>query len=534
MEDRWPEGRYTRREIMNLRFLNMFGGIFLAFVSSSALAQQQPPYFGYFANAEYVAENYDHTNIEHIWASVPDRGQALNLILTGLASAKAHGIKAVISVDPFLFANVGSSNYGFEASASVYWQGLVDQLVSQGYLVPGNPAQSTVVAFYPVDEPDLRGLGDVGGLPSPALTNAINVIHGNASTAGFPIMVITSKQYPNMLMGLHLYDWVGMDNYHLDDSDYRSAVMQMESYLDLSRQHVVLVPQAFLKDGYGDANSPNFVYNMALSDPHVIMLMPFLWKHADFIGTSQVPALKEAYTTIGRQVKLGLYAQFVSQSVPSQMNSGQIYTVSVTYKNVGKGTWNSAGAFNLGSQNPRDNSTWGITRVHVPSSIAPGQIATFTFNVKAPANLGFNNFEWQLVDDNVTWFGPLTPNVRVNVVTPPSGYLSASPDPCTIYSGMTSCTVTLSWNSNRADAEVWVYNADGSGGQLFARAQSGMQAATWITTQQVQFRLRSGSDVISTANVYGVTSTSLPPGDGDLCPLFTTKKLAHPNLRDCP
>ena len=509
----------------------------LALASAAPVWATQPlPYFGYFANADYVAENYDHTNIEHIWAGVADRTQALNMILTGLASAKSHGIKAVVEVDSFLFTNAGTSNLGYQPSAAVYWQQLVDQLVAKGYLIPGDPQNSTVAAFYPVDEPDLNGLADSGGSASSALVNAINVIHANAATSNVPVAVIVSSHYGNMPLGLRLFDWVGMDNYHLDDGAYRSAVGTLESYLDLTRQKVILVPQAFLKDGYGDANSPYYIYDMALSDPHVVMLMPFLWKHADFVGTAQVPALKEAYTAIGKQVKKSLYSQFVSQSVPSQMNAGQTYTVSVTYKNIGQGTWNTAEAFNLGSQNVRDNSTWGISRVHVPSSIGPGQTATFRFNVRAPSNTGHYNFQWQLVDDNVAWFGPLTPNVNINVVVPPSGYLSASPVPCTIYSGKTTCTATLSWSSNRGDAEVWVYNADGSGGQLFARAQSGSQSATWITTNHVQFRLRSGPDVIATTNVYGVTSSSPPPGGGGVpCPMSTTlSDKLQPNLRNCP
>ena len=160
--------------------------------TASAWATQPLPYFGYFANADYVAENYDHTNIEHIWAGVPDRAQALNLILAGLASAKSHGVKAIVEVDSFLFTNVGTSNLGYQPSAAVYWQQLVDQLVAKGYLIPGDPQNSTVAAFYPVDEPDLNGLADSGGSASSALVNAINVIHANSATSGVPVAVTTN------------------------------------------------------------------------------------------------------------------------------------------------------------------------------------------------------------------------------------------------------------------------------------------------------------------------------------------------------
>ncbi len=51
-------------------------------------------------------------------------------------------------------------------------------------------------------------------------------------------------------------------------------------------------------------------------------------------------------------------AQFVAQSVPETMTQGQIYQVSVTMKNTGDITW--TGGHRLGSQNPRDNMTWGF------------------------------------------------------------------------------------------------------------------------------------------------------------------------------
>jgi hypothetical protein len=502
-----------------------------------AMAQQPLPYFGYYGNNDWINENYDHTNVTFAGVWTTDRTQATTILLNQLALAKSKGLKVVLGVDPFLFTNGGSESgsYGYQANAALYWKTFVDQLVAKGYLVPSNPSQNTIVAFYPVDEPNLKGLGDVNGAANSALSNAINVIHVNPNTANVPIATIVNHDYGNTLAGMRLFDWVGLDDYHANDSEYRSEFQQLESQLDLSRQRSIMVPQAFLKDGYGDANTPEVMFDMALSDPHVVLLMPFLWKHADFVGTGDLPALKSAYTYIGRQVKKSLYAQFVSQSVPTQLSAGRSYTVSVRYKNIGKATWTAAQAFNLGSQNPGDNSTWGVSRVHVPQDISPGETATFTFKVTAPTGTGKYNFQWRMVDDNVTWFGNATPNVSINVVTPASGYIFGSPNPCTIYSGRTTCTTTLSWSSNRSDAEVWVSNADGSGAQLFARAQSGSQAASWITTSHKLFTLRSGVDIIATMNVYGITSSSPPPGGGwtDPCPDLRKGTLT-PTLINCP
>jgi YD repeat-containing protein len=108
---------------------------------------------------------------------------------------------------------------------------------------------------------------------------------------------------------------------------------------------------------------------------------------------------------------------FVAQSVPTVMQVGQQYNVAVTMRNTGTNTWTSATSYNLSSQNPQDNSTWGMTRVPLPSSVAPGTEVTFTFTVTAPATPGTYNFQWRMVQDGVAWFGDYTPNVSVTVAS---------------------------------------------------------------------------------------------------------------------
>src|SRR6185295_16046578 len=83
-------------------------------------------------------------------------------------------------------------------------------------------------------------------------------------------------------------------------------------------------------------------------------------------------------------------AQFVSQSVPATMTAGQTYTVSVSMKNTGTNPWSEATLHRLGSENPRDNSTWGMGRVLLASgeTIAPGATKTFTWTVSAPSTPG--------------------------------------------------------------------------------------------------------------------------------------------------
>jgi hypothetical protein len=53
--------------------------------------------------------------------------------------------------------------------------------------------------------------------------------------------------------------------------------------------------------------------------------------------------------------------------------------------------------------------------VELPFSVAPGEQVTFNFTATAPSNPGTYDFQWQMLQEDVEWFGDLTPNVRVNV-----------------------------------------------------------------------------------------------------------------------
>lgn len=110
-------------------------------------------------------------------------------------------------------------------------------------------------------------------------------------------------------------------------------------------------------------------------------------------------------------------AYFMNQSVQSPLVPGQASNVSVTMQNIGGTTWTSQGGnpFRLGSQNPQDNTTWGLARVDVPSNVAPGDKVIFNFTITAPSLPGTYNFQWRMVEELVTWFGDTTPNVPIVV-----------------------------------------------------------------------------------------------------------------------
>ena len=114
-------------------------------------------------------------------------------------------------------------------------------------------------------------------------------------------------------------------------------------------------------------------------------------------------------------------ATFLWQSVPARMMAGSSQLVSITFQNTGTSTWTWSGSYNLGSQNPRDNTVWGTGRAYMDSaaSIAPGQKYTFRFGINAPLTPGVYSFQWQMLQEGIAWFGqpssPLTIDVRPHV-----------------------------------------------------------------------------------------------------------------------
>ncbi|HOX63891.1 MAG TPA: immunoglobulin domain-containing protein [Verrucomicrobiota bacterium] len=128
--------------------------------------------------------------------------------------------------------------------------------------------------------------------------------------------------------------------------------------------------------------------------------------------------------------------EYVSDTIPSTMNAGQNYTVSVTFRNRGV-LWREARAFRLGAVGDSDPFT-ATTRHTISGDVRPGNTYTFTFTMTAPLTPGTYTTDWRMVRDGVTWFGA-THSEQVTVVslaTPPS--ITSQPVSQTVTQGGTA------------------------------------------------------------------------------------------------
>lgn len=119
----------------------------------------------------------------------------------------------------------------------------------------------------------------------------------------------------------------------------------------------------------------------------------------------------------------GLYSQsnseFISQTAPSSVSVGDVFTITATFKNTGATTWKASELYRMGTQNPQDNSSWGAgNRIELPHEVAPGQEVTFTVDLITPEN--GNAIQWQMVHDGVEWFGEKSDIHYIAITTDPA------------------------------------------------------------------------------------------------------------------
>ncbi len=114
----------------------------------------------------------------------------------------------------------------------------------------------------------------------------------------------------------------------------------------------------------------------------------------------------------------GNHSEFISQTIPTTVNTGEVFSISLTFENTGNTTWESTGTepYNLGSQAPQDNFTWGTNRIAMPNEVAPGEQVTITADLTAPSTAGTYDFQWQMVQDYVEWFGEMSDLVSIEVI----------------------------------------------------------------------------------------------------------------------
>jgi putative Ig domain-containing protein/matrixin len=112
----------------------------------------------------------------------------------------------------------------------------------------------------------------------------------------------------------------------------------------------------------------------------------------------------------------GYDSHFVSQDVPAPLQPSQSFFVTIRWMNTGSTPWGALTGFAILSQNPANNITWGGNQVPwVNGPVAPGEQMELLFIAAAPSRSGTYDFQWQLYQQGVGFFGEKSANVSIVV-----------------------------------------------------------------------------------------------------------------------
>jgi hypothetical protein len=138
----------------------------------------------------------------------------------------------------------------------------------------------------------------------------------------------------------------------------------------------------------------------------------FTVRVTDAAGGAAQKALSITVTTGSVQYD----SQFVSQSAPATLQPNQAFSINIKWLNTGTETWDGSRGMVVRSQNPADNITWGGNTVPlIFFTVPPGQQLDLTFTAFAPRASGTYNFQWQLYQDGVGFFGQVSANLSIVV-----------------------------------------------------------------------------------------------------------------------
>ncbi len=162
-------------------------------------------------------------------------------------------------------------------------------------------------------------------------------------------------------------------------------------------------------------------------------------------------------------------AEVLGADLPVQGQCGEQITATVTMLNRGTATWTREQGYKLGAVDDTDPLYSGGTRVWLPEDVAvePGQLWTFHIELDMPSQEGTYSTDWQMVHEQVRWFGEQVSS-QVEVVCDGDSSSGGSSGEWTI--------VACARNGSEIcdDESFWVPSAGMESGILCSEAEGGI------------------------------------------------------------
>lgn len=199
-------------------------------------------------------------------------------------------------------------------------------------------------------------------------------------------------------------------------------------------------------------------------------------------------------------------SKFLAQTYVSKVQGGSSFPVNLLWENCGSQIWDGPANLRLVSQNPANNTTWGISNISLPGVTLKGQQLNVPLTLTAPRTPGTYDFQWQLLKDG-TLLGQPSANVRI-VVTPGPPAITSSDLPQAVRS------VPFSYQLNVAGGTSpysWSIVSGQLPSGLGVNAQSGLITGTPTATGTFNFTVQVADSISRTAQkALSITVASDP------------------------
>jgi hypothetical protein len=209
--------------------------------------------------------------------------------------------------------------------------------------------------------------------------------------------------------------WTSFQNFWAYDS--KASIFDPTPYngtLEAGGHAVLIV-------GYDDTTDPANPYWIVLNswgapqnrpDGLFRLKMNMNYDAVFFYSNGGTPYLQHTFQILNANFESAYNAQIVSNTIPATMTAGQNLSVSITAKNTGTQSWSATSATVLGTVNLTSGDGYkflNTTQISLPvgTSIASGQSYTFNFTMTAPSAAGIYNPQFQMVQNEVQWFGAI-------------------------------------------------------------------------------------------------------------------------------
>ncbi len=165
-------------------------------------------------------------------------------------------------------------------------------------------------------------------------------------------------------------------------------------------------------------------------------------------------------------------------SLPSKILAGGEFTAQVTLKNTGTKSWLKT-SHSLRSENPYENTSWGISKVDLPRDVKPQESVTLSFKSRA-FSVNQENFSFQLVEEKTAqkeWFGE---RCRDRV----KGAGLEKPQGLKVLSSSTELKNTVTWtDTNDSEEGYEIQRKRGGSGEFVTVKRTDPNTTTFVDTQ---------------------------------------------------